>query len=70
MGCSRVRGWAVLKRESLNRQVDEELEHIPKHPKEHQPELRILDTLVARRQTLGEKAQRTQTAQEVPDYPN
>lgn len=68
MGCSCACGRAIIDRESLNRQVDEELEHIPKHPKEDQPESRMVDNMAWRR-SLGEKAERTQTAEDVLDYP-
>lgn len=51
----------------MNRQIDEELKHIPKHPKYHQSELRMIYNM-ARRRSLGEKAEKTQTAKDVLDY--
>jgi hypothetical protein len=44
--------------------IDEELAHVPKHPKEHQRELRMFYN-IARRISLGKKPERERTRQEV-----
>ena len=53
-----------MKQPDLIATIDEELGHVPKYPKDHQSELRMYYNL-ARRISLGKKAERERTRQEV-----
>ena len=53
-----------MTREVMNKLVGEEMEHIPKHPKEHQSELRMTYALL-RKANLGKNGDPTKTRGDV-----
>ena len=56
-----------MTRDQMDRQVGEELNHIPNWPGEHQGELRMIYNM-ARRRSLGAKGGKKQSAKDILDY--
>ena len=53
-----------MNQHGMQQQVQAELEHIPRHPKQHQSELRMIYSMT-RTHSLGKKAEQEKTKAEV-----